>query len=855
MKKILSILASLVLVGFTYSAKAEITDKKDSEEAKYEKLFKDKQVKTVKSFMTIHMVDDKVYAEIPLTFMNKELLLVSYVSSISDHLDSHPGINPMVPVLINFEKSGDKVYMNRDKSIVMGDGNDYIQRNIDMSTISARLRSFEIKAWNPDKSAVVIDMTDLMTGSEKLLQPIHARGEGKFMMRGVHYSHQPDGSYLQDVSAHERNMTITSKITYKSNINPLYTRHTTAIMDRSFILLPEEKMPLRETDWRLPIQSSGRLVFPHDFKGTKEFYFAQRWRLDPVDQAAFDRGEGSQVKKPIVFYVDTTFTDNLKYAIVNGVGEWNKAFEKIGFKDVIQFRDFPSPKEDPKFDTENFDYNIIRFSPTLDSGASVRTFTDPRTGEILRTNIEICYNYIMDCSYDILLNMAHADPDARTMFPKDELLREYMKYHLMWLSGVDCFGMTYNLTSSSAFPVDSLRSATFTQTFGTSPSMLDRALFNTLAPIDGAKKGIRTLPTGLGEYDYFVVDWLYRPFKKGDDEKSILKAMVDKTVGNPVYRYEYSKNCPDCAADNVGDDDLLVAKYDLERLEYMLNHFEEWVTDEQDPDYSMRSIIYYNLMRRYKKIMTHIALNIYGVKTWQRMEGDPVPATEFIPKERQLQAINMLFEHLERPEKYFKESCTKNFSLESKPQFEVHVDYMMLLINVATSSLFVYDTAPGDHIRHTDFIDIQVDKIWEPTRKGQELTEAQMYYQDFVFRTLLASSHMVNYKIHKMPVTPKSMQNLQFDYTVEDRCELIEGLQNQLYLTTGEQELLMASGKYGQMKKWPVLYLDSTRYCYYNAMNKAYDWMKTQLQVEGPDDDTKQHYRFLCDMYDRLLDK
>ena len=220
--------------------------------------------------------------------------------------------------------------------------------------------------------------------------------------------------------------------------------------------------------------------------------------------------------------MDTTFTPNLKYAIVNGIGEWNKAFEKIGFKHVIQFKDYPSPEEDPAFDPENFDYNVVRFTPTLASDANVRTFCDPRTGEILRTCVEICYNYVVDVPYDILLSTAHADPAARTMFPKDELLREYMKYHLMWLTGVDCFGMTFNLTSSAAFPADSLRSASFTQKYGTSPSMLDRALFNTLAPIDGATKGVRTLPTGLGEYDYFVVDWLYRPFKPGDDEKAIL---------------------------------------------------------------------------------------------------------------------------------------------------------------------------------------------------------------------------------------------------------------------------------------------------------------------------------------------
>ena len=851
MKKIMTVLAALAMVcSAHFAVAAPAGDSKDSE---YDKLFKDKEVKTVKSFMTLHMVDEKVYVEIPLEFMDTDLMLVSYVSSISDHTDAHPGINPMVPLLINFEKSGDKVYMNRDKSITIGDGDPHVQRNIDMSTMSGRLRAFDIKAWNNDSTAVVIDMTSLMTGSEKLLSPIHARGEGKYMMRGVSYSHSAEGSYIQDVSAHERNMTITSKLTYKSNINPVYTRYTTAVMDRTFVLLPEKEMPMRETDYRLPIQSIGRLQFGSHFEPSKEVYYAKRWRLEPVDQAAFDRGEGSEVKKPIVFYVDTTFTPNLKYAIVNGIGEWNKAFEKVGFKNVIQFKDFPSPEEDPAFDPENFDYNVVRFTPTLSSESAVRTFCDPRTGEILRTNVEICYNYVVDLPYDILLSTAHADPAARTMFPSDELLRENMKYHLMWLTGVDCFGMTYNLTSSAAFPADSLRSASFTQKYGTTPSMLDRALYNTLAPVDGATKGIRMTPTGLGEYDYFVVDWLYRPFKPGDDEKAILKAMVDKTVGNPIYRYEYSKNCPDCAADDVGDDDLLIARYDLENLEYMLNHYEEWVSDEEDPDYKMRGIIYYNLMRRFKKIMTHVAQNIYGVKTWQRMEGDPVPATEWSSKELQMESIDFLFQYLNRPEKFFKDEATKHFDLETKSQRQGHIDYMMLLINTITGSLFAYEDAPGDHIRHADFINIQVDRLWEPTREGRELTDAEIHYQNFVFRTLMKSSQLDNYKVSKLDATPASMKNLYLDYSVEDKFAMVDDLQNQLYAASGDNELIMAQGKYGEMKKWPVFNLQNTRYAYVGAMNRAYNWMKAQLN--GGDSETQLHYRYLCDMYDRLLDK
>lgn len=849
MNKFCKILAAFLLANVCVVAAAEEKNK-DKSESDYEKLFKDKAVKTADGFLTVHKVEDKVYMEIPDSLLGTDLMLVSVVSEISDHMDCYPGVNAMVPLKIAFEKVGNSIDLTRDKSFSIGDGNAGIELAMQRNNIGAVLKSFEIKAYNPDSTAVVIDMTDYLTGDERLLSPIQAKSEGKYMLRGVTYRHSKEGSYLDDVKAFDNNVTVTSTLTYKSNVNKFYTRFTTAKVDRMFIRLPETEMKKRDADYRLPVQVMGKLRYRSDMKAVEEYYYAQRWRLEPVDQVAFDRGEGSAVKKPIVFYVDTTFTPMLRRGIIEGVGEWNKAFAKIGYKDVIQFRDFPSPEEDPKFDPDNFDYNVIRFNPSLASSTYVRTYTDPRSGEILRTTIGVCYNYITNLPYEILLATAHADPAARTLDMPEDRLQELVKNYFTWLSGVDCFGMTYNLTSSAAFPTDSLRSATFTQKYGTTPSMLDRALFNTAAPVDGALEGIRLTPKGLGEYDYFIVDWLYRPFKEGEDEKEILKKMVDETVGNPVYRYEYSKNCPDCGADDVGNDDLVLAGYHLENLEYMMANFDKWISDDFDPDFKMRAVIYQNLVRKYKQILTQIAISVYGIKTYQRMEGDPVPAYEFMTRERQQKALDMLFAHINWPEFLERKDILTNMELPGQSLDNTHKSYFLLLMNTIGSSLFAYESAPDDRIKHGDYIAYQVDKLWEPTREGRELTQAEIYFQDYVFRSLLASTKMDNYKVRykDRTGTDKSLT----DYSVDDKYALAESLQDAMYAEAyGEENIY--SAKYGQLKKWPMFNVQLTRYVYVEQLKRAVGWMKEQLEGKGDDNETRQHYRYLIATYERVI--
>ena len=548
MKRYLICLLSLLLLSGASTAtfakgrkskkKAQTTTaapvKKQSE---YDKLFKDKKVKTSKGgIMTLHIVDDKLLVELPLKMLNRDMMLMSSVAEITDHTDSYVGLSPLRPLQVKFDTINRTVLLRRDRSqSVVADNGEEIRRALAQSNMPAILGSYKIKAFNADSTAVVFDMTDLFIGGESLLTAIDPRSETKLVLRGVSFNQKKDRSLLTDVAAFDDNATVTSYITYDSKIGKTYNKVTTAKLVRSLALLPETPMRPRLADFRLPLNVLGKYNYHSDYKLMNPVYFATRWRMEPSDQAAYDRGEAVEPKAPVVFYIDTTFTAQMSAAITKGILEWNKCFEAIGFKNAIRVRPFPTPEEDPQFSPQNFRYNCINYVPSLTGDTRVRTYVDPRSGEILRTTVMVCHNMTWEMPFEIFVFTAHADPSVRQRYMPDSTLFEHVKNHFTWLTGVDCFGMSYNLTSSAAFPSDSLRhNAAFTRKYGTTPSMLDIAKYNFIAPIDaGIREAAKNGPLGgfeVVDFHVSVYDGSYHDVDSSEVAFKIAGSMAFKAA-------------------------------------------------------------------------------------------------------------------------------------------------------------------------------------------------------------------------------------------------------------------------------------------------------------------------------------
>ena len=875
MKRYLICLLSLLLLSGATTAtfakgkkskkKAQTTAaapaKKQSE---YDKLFKGKQVKTSKGgMMTLHIVDDKLFVELPLKMLNRDMMLMSSVAEITDHTDSYVGLSPLRPLQVKFDTINRTVLLRRDRNqSVVADNGAEIRRALAQSNMPAILGSYKIKAFNADSTAVVFDMTDLFIGGESLLTAIDPRSETKLVLRGIAFNQKKDRSMLTDAAAFEDNATITSYITYDSKIGKTYNKVTTAKLVRSLALLPETPMRPRLADFRLPLNVLGKYNYHSDYKLMDPVYFATRWRMEPSDQAAYDRGEAVEPKAPVVFYIDTTFTAQMSAAITKGILEWNKCFEAIGFKDAIRVRPFPTPEEDPQFSPQNFRYNCINYVPSLTGDARVRTYVDPRSGEILRTTVMVCHNMTWEMPFEIFVFTAHADPSVRQRYMPDSTLFEHIKNHFTWLTGVDCFGMSYNLTSSAAFPSDSLHNnAAFTQKYGTTPSMLDIAKYNFIAPIDAVKKGFRITPVGVGEYDYHVVKCLYKPIpeaKTSEEELKVIEKWVDATVGNPVYRYENAKDCPDCGANDVGDDDIKNFKYALENLKYCMDNFDKWISDEDDPEYLYRNGLYNYLYRRYKQVLTQVAITAYGVKTYERKANDPVPSYEFTPYAEQKEALDILYAHRYMPDWVHRPELVRLMGIQ-RERIEEHKDYLSLLMNATATRLFIYEGQGKDHFDHKRYIRYMFDKLFEKTRKGQRLADEDFYYQMNFAKTMMASSKMVDRKA-KYQNRSASALTAQIaddpkvlDFSDPEAClkavEEMPLLYSMNDVDFGRDEV---SAQYGALKKWPVLNTQSTRQLYYGILKELRQVVKPY--INSGDRRTREHYRFIYESINRLID-
>lgn len=875
MKRYLICLLSLLLLSGASTAtfakgrkskkKAQTTTaapvKKQSE---YDKLFKDKKVKTSKGgIMTLHIVDDKLLVELPLKMLNRDMMLMSSVAEITDHTDSYVGLSPLRPLQVKFDTINRTVLLRRDRSqSVVADNGEEIRRALAQSNMPAILGSYKIKAFNADSTAVVFDMTDLFIGGESLLTAIDPRSETKLVLRGVSFNQKKDRSLLTDVAAFDDNATVTSYITYDSKIGKTYNKVTTAKLVRSLALLPETPMRPRLADFRLPLNVLGKYNYHSDYKLMNPVYFATRWRMEPSDQAAYDRGEAVEPKAPVVFYIDTTFTAQMSAAITKGILEWNKCFEAIGFKNAIRVRPFPTPEEDPQFSPQNFRYNCINYVPSLTGDTRVRTYVDPRSGEILRTTVMVCHNMTWEMPFEIFVFTAHADPSVRQRYMPDSTLFEHVKNHFTWLTGVDCFGMSYNLTSSAAFSSDSLRhNAAFTRKYGTTPSMLDIAKYNFIAPIDAVEKGFRITPTGVGEYDYHIVKCLYKPVpeaKTSEEELKVIEKWVDATVGNPVYRYENAKDCPDCGANDVGNDDIKNFKYALGNLRYCMENFDKWISDEDDPEYLYRNGIYNYLYRRYKQLLTQVAITAYGVKTYERKANDPVPSYEFTPYAEQKEALDILYANRYMPDWVQRPELVRLMGIQ-RERIEEHKDYLSLLMNATATRLFIYEGQGKDHFDHKRYIRYMFDKLFEKTRKGQKLSDEDFYYQTNFAKTMMASSKIVDRKAKYRDGSASALaaqiagDPKVFDFSDPEACMKALDEMPLLYSTNGVDFGRDEVGaQYGALKYWPVINTQSTRQLYYGILKELRQIVKPY--INSSDRRTREHYRFIYESISRLID-
>lgn len=727
----------------------EKTEAKDSVNA-YDKLIKESE-KSVHGMFTLHKIKQKVYFQIPIEMFGKEMLIASTVSKTSDNGHGIVG-SKGDPLHITFTKSGELVHVRRlNRSVVSDNSSSGIAGAIANSSIGSIMRSMKIEAYSKDSLSVVVDMTPFFTGDNKDLTPFDIYSKYT-MFYGLKRSESfsQDKSFLNDIKAFSDNVVVSSTLTYNVTLTDQRTNQVvvkdqpfTAVVTRSIVLLKEKPLRPRFADYRMAIFHTGKQLFSDSEQASRAIYYANRWDLQPSDVEKYRMGQLVEPIKPIVFYIDNNFPESWKPHIKEGVEQWNELFETIGFKNAIKAVEFPT--DDPEFDPDNIKYSCVRYAPIGIENAMGPSWVDPRSGEIINASVYIYHDIVKLLNSWMFIQISPAEQRIRTGVLPDDILNDGIRYVVAHEVG-HCLGFMHNMSASNVIPTDSLRSPSFTNSTGTTTSIMDYARFNYVAQPGDKERGVKLTPPRFGEYDKFLIKWNYSHFPDVEcenKEAEVLSAMVSEAIKEPVYRYGKQLSFaldPRSQAEDLGDDAIKSSIYGIKNLKYLMENFNGWVSGN-DPDYKYRTEIYEGIIYQYIRYINHVYASVGGVYLNEVKVADNRPPFESVERYKQIEALKFIMDQMEDLDWLDNKELILNTTLMGSAANLIKTVVGRAII-AAPSKVLLSASLADDPYDFDECSKDVFDFIWAPTVRKENLTEAQMSLQNEYVKGVIGASNV-----------------------------------------------------------------------------------------------------------------
>ena len=657
-KKIFTKLLVLAfLIGFSTESSAQFWKKKKKETPKttakpkpkkdaikpYEKVVT-KDHKTDEGLFKVHKKDDSYLFEIPDSLLQREMLMVTRIAKTASGI-GFGGAKANTQVL-RWEKKNKHILLRIVSYSVVADTILPVHEAVVNSNLEPILFSFPIKAFSKDSTAAVIDATALFSTDVKPLG-FPANRRKRYQITRM----DKDRSYIDGVSSYPQNIEVRHVKTYAANKAPSNSAlgSITLEMSNSMVLLPKIPMKRRYFDERVGWFARGQTDYGLKDQRSKTVKYLDRYRLEVKDEdiEKFKRGELVEPKKQIVYYVDRATPKEWVPYIIQGVNDWQVAFEAAGFKNAIVGKMAPTAEEDPEYSPEDVRYSVIRYLASPIPNANGPHVSDPRSGEILESDINWYHNVMTLLHNWFFIQTAAINPDARGNSFKTETMGELIKFVSSHELG-HTIGLPHNMGSSVAYPVDSLRSASFTSKYGTAPSIMDYARFNYIAQPED--KGVALMPN-IGIYDKYAISWGYRPIldTNAKDEKATLDAWILKHAGDPMYRFGHQQAGgvvdPSSQTEDLGDDAMKASMYGIKNLKRILPRLEEW-TSEKGENYDELSTMYGQLLSQFNRYMGHVTANIGGVYEYYKTSDQKGAVYTHVTKAKQKEALQFVITEL-----------------------------------------------------------------------------------------------------------------------------------------------------------------------------------------------------------------